>query len=151
MFGNRFWGARFYGDRYFGPGGAGGPVIPPAPAPEQPTGGWEPGAWERYRTPADLRRAREEERERLAITEAQQRKIDRAAVKIARRVAKEGLNADQPTVMAMPSFDALLAALRPNEGQAVALAEAIMARLAWAAAAERADEEAAIMALLTEI
>lgn len=116
----------------------------------RPTGGWDVFTHYRHRADA-LRRQREQEREELELTEQEQRRLDRAAVKIARRVAKEGLNADRPAVIAAPAFDAVLAALRPTEGQALALADAILQRILWMAAAQQADEEAALMALLAEL
>jgi hypothetical protein len=127
--------------------GAGGAAQPVAET--TPTG----GAWCYWHDVAqrDLARRRAEEREELQITARQQRKIDRAAVKITRRIAKEGLAAEPAVVMAAPAFDALLIALQPTEGQVAALVQAIMDRIAWQAAADQADEEAALMALLAEV
>lgn len=128
-----------------------GGVTPPAP-PEQPTSG---GSWgylgHRYKTPHDLRRDREDERERLEISKAQQKKIDRVAVRISREMREGGLAATAPAVMALPAFDALLAVLQPSEGQVMALAAAILDRIIWAQAVQQADEEAALLALLAEI
>lgn len=116
---------------------------------EQPTG----GAWRYWHdlVSRDLARRRAEERERLALTEPAQRKIDRAAVKIARRIAKEGLAAEPAAVMAAPAFDALLSTLRPTEGQVMALAQAIVDRIRWAAEANEADEAALVLALVAEL
>ncbi len=131
-------------------GDAGG-VTPPTPDPEPTTtGGWNVFSEPQRRAEA-LRRQREREREELELSEAEQRRLDRAATKIARRIAKEGLNADRPAVMAAPAFDAVLAALRPTEGQALALADAILQRILWMAAAQQADEEQALLALLAEL
>ena len=127
------------------------PVVTPPPAADRPTGGWTVSAWERYKTPDDIRRDREDERRRLDLTAPEQRKLDRVAVKIARRVAREGLTADQAVVIAAPAFDAVLTALRPTEGQVLALADAILERVVWMAEMERRDEEAALMALLMEL
>lgn len=116
---------------------------------QQPTGGWDMFADVQRRE--QMRRRREQEREDLELTELQQRRLDRAAVKIARQAAKEGLGAARPLVMASPSFDAVLTALRPTEGMVLALADAILQRVIWMAEAQQADEEAALMALLVEL
>lgn len=136
-------------------GGEVGGVTPPTP-PAAPSSGGSPGYYrpigDDYRTPADIiRRRRREERERLDLTEAQQRKIDRAAAKIAATAPPEvkgGLLA-APAVMAAPAFDRLLTALRPTEGQVMALVQAIMDRLAWMQAEQ--DEEEAVIRLLMEM
>lgn len=119
---------------------------------DRPTGGWDTPGRGNYdflgpHRPQHLRQKREEEREELHITEQQQRKIDRAAVKIAR----EGL-LTPPAIMAAPSFDALLSALQPTEGMIAALVSAIMERASWIQAQQlEAEEEAAIIRLLMEL
>lgn len=106
-----------------------------------PTGGW---AFQFYRETAEQRRR---ERERLGIEPREQKKIDRAAVKIARNLPKEGL-LTVPLVMAAPQFDALLMALRPSEGMAAALAEAILLRVQWITEQQRLAEDEEAMALV---
>lgn len=114
-----------------------------------PTGG--------FRFPPDYGRvqtaeARRRERERLGIEPAQQRAIDRAATKIARALPNVGLAAPQDArqaIVAAPQFDALLMALRPPEGEIMALAQAILDRLAWMAA--EAEDEEAIVRLMMEM
>lgn len=130
--------ARFLGSEV---GGA------PEPAPEQqPTGGW-------HTLPRDFGRsqhaeARRRERERLGIEPAQQRAIDRAAVKIAPTVTQGGLVSPQ-AVIAAPAFDRLLMIVRPSEGDVAALVQAILDRLAWMA--EQDEEDEAIPRLMMEM
>lgn len=124
----------------------------PEPAPEAtPTGGTD--TWLSYhRVQAELRRRREREREELEITEAEQRAIDRAAVKIARTMPGVGLDAPQAAqqaVMAAPQFDALLMTLRPSEGEIAALAQAVVDRILWMMAEQ--EEEEAVVRLLMEM
>jgi hypothetical protein len=108
-----------------------------------PTGGWRtPPSFDRHET-ADQRRR---ERERLGILPKQQRAIDRAAVKIAATVPQGGLLA-APVVIAAPAFDRLLEALRPTEGQVMALVQAILDRIA-AMQAEEADDAEFIRMLM---
>ena len=119
-------------------------------APAAPTGGWS-------RLPRDFgqpqtREARRRERERLGIEPAQQRAIDRAAVKIVRAMPGIGLDAPlaaRQAVLSAPAFDALLMALRPSEGEIVVLVQAILDRLAWLAAEQ--EEEEAIVRLMMEM
>ena len=110
-----------------------------------PTGGW---AFQFYRETAEQRRR---ERERLGIEPREQKKIDRAATKILKTLP-EGLNVSRETliqaVMAAPQFDALLMALRPSEGMAAALAEAILLRVQWITEQQRLAEEDEAMALV---
>lgn len=126
-----------------------GGVTPPTPEPEiRPAGGWvSPPGYERHET-AEMRRG---ERERLGIIPKQQRAIDRAAVKIAAMapaITAGGL-LDAPAVIAAEPFDRLLATLQPDEGMVMALAQAILDRIAWMQA--EADEEEAIVRLMMEM
>jgi hypothetical protein len=127
------------------------PEPEPEPTPEATSTGGSSSWADFHHAQSQLRLRREREREELAITEAEQRKIDRAAAKIAAiapPVTQGGL-LDAPAVMAAPAFDRLLAALQPTEGQVMALVEAIMARLAWMQAEQ--DEEEAVIRLLMEM
>jgi hypothetical protein len=128
----------------------------PAPEPEQPTSGGSPGYYsnvDRYRTPAELLRVRRaRERAELDLTESEQRKIDRAARKIARSLPDVGLAAPlaaRQAIMAAPAFDQLLMALQPSEGQIRALAQAILDRLAFMES-ERDEEAQVILAMTME-
>lgn len=144
MFGDRAFPAVYFGNRYFAPGGDAAPPEPEAPA-QQPAGGFRfPPDYGRTET-AEQRRL---ERERLGIEPAQQRAIDRAAVKIAASYPQAGLLAP-PQVIAAPAFDRLLAVVQPTEGQIMALAQAILDRLAWMAAEQ--EEEEAIVRLMMEM
>lgn len=114
-----------------------------------PSGGWArgtaPGLGQR-----ETAEQRRRERERLGIEPPQQRAIDRAAVKIARSMPGVGLAAPQEArraVLAAPAFDALLMTLRPSEGEILALAQAILDRLAWMQA-EQEDEEAIVRLMM---
>jgi hypothetical protein len=144
VFGDRAFPAVYFGNRYFAPGGAAAPEPETAPA-VQPTGGWmSPPGLGRHET-AEMRHR---ERVRLGIEQAQQRAIDRAAVRIAATAPHGGLLAPA-AVLAAPAFDRLLAALQPTEGQAMTLVEAVLARLAWMQA--EADDEEAIVRLMMEM
>lgn len=113
---------------------------------QNPTGGW-------VSLPRDFGRtqtaeARRRERERLGIEPAQQRAIDRAAVKIASVIAQGGLVSPQ-AVIDLSAFDHLLTLLRPTEGEVMALAQAIVDRLLWMAAEQ--EEEEAVVRLMMEM
>lgn len=121
-------------------GGGQAPLSADVPASQTSPGGWRsPPGFERHETPEMRRR----ERERLGILPKQQRAIDRAAAKIvasAPTVARGGLLA-VPQVIAAPQFDRLLSIVQPTEGQVMALAQAIVDRIAWIVAQEAADAE----------
>ena len=92
----------------------------------------------------------------MDLTESEQRKIDRAAKKIAKVLPRVGLNAPleaQEAVQAQPAFDQLLMALKPSEGEIQALAQAILDRIAYLSelAAIQQDEEEQIIALMMEM
>ena len=136
MWGVAYWPASYWASTYWGRGGS-GPAPEPTP-PAQPTGGWRhfPPAWGRRETAEDRRR----ERERLGIEPKQQRAIDRAAAKIVQTYPRAGLLA-APEVAAVPQFDRLLGIIQPTEGQILALAQAIVDRIAWIVAQRQADED----------
>jgi hypothetical protein len=114
---------------------------------QRPTGGWSrlPPEFGRPQT----KEARRLERERLGILPKQQRAIDRAAVKIAASaptITRGGL-LSAPQVIAAPAFDRLLGIVQPTEGQVLALAQAIVDRIAWIVAQQQAEDDETEMLL----
>lgn len=119
--------------------------------PESPTGGWAERPHARdydFLESAEIKRRRASERERLKITEPDQRRLDRTAKKIARTLPRQGLNVAPASVMAEPAFDALLMALRPSEGEVMALAQAVVQRVLFLAEVVRQEEEDEVVAWL---
>jgi hypothetical protein len=130
--------------------GAGSPSEP-QPEPEAattPTGGWErlPPSFGRRQSDEELR----EERERLGIIPREQKKLDRAARSIAKRV-------DDPAkaeaeIMRAKEFDKLMSDItaRNNqvmEGLAAMLVQSLMLRVLE----EMRDEDDAIAMMLMEM
>lgn len=120
-----------------------------APEPEvqqQPTGGWLPRDFGRAQTEEERRK----ERERLGIIPKEQRKIDRAARSIAKRV--ETPQQAEAEILRAKEFDTLMSDIsaRNNEvmeGLAALLAQAILARILE----DLRDEDDAIAMLLLEM
>lgn len=111
-----------------------------------PSGGWRtPPGLDRHET-AEMRRV---ERERLGIEPGQQRAIDRAAIKIAAWYPQIGL-LGSPQVIAAPAFDRLLGIIQPTEGQVMALAQAILDRIAWVTA-QQDEEEQMVVRMMMEM
>lgn len=138
--------ARFLG------GEVGGDTPDPDPAPAvQPTGGWSfPPDY--GRSADERRREREQERERLEITAREQKKLDRAAKSIAKRVTARDAAAVETEIAQAREFDLLIADITARnsavmEGLAALLLQSLMARVMQ----DLRDEDDAIAMLLLEM
>lgn len=160
MFARRYFGGRYFAPVYWGDGGDG---VPPEPQPEAAqfySGGWE-RAKQRAKSlhnlyPQQTDEERREERERLGIIPREQKKLDRAAKSIAKRI-DPGQSAEQiaAEVMRAKEFDGLMSDISARnqeiidglDGMALLMAHAIQYRILQ----ELQDEDDAIAMLLLEM
>ena len=148
MFGHRYFGARYYGPRYWGPAPGDG-VEPPAPEVQQSGGVWDYYHSPRRPTDDEIR----EERERLGILPREQRKLDRAAKAIARRIPQAASEAEiAAEIERAKEFDKIMADLTARNRQALeSFALLIRQAIEWRILEELRDENDAIAMLLLEM